>query len=196
MSRFGCIGVVILAMWSGCSLAPMSEGRLDGGFSAGSTGTSSGGASTSTGITGSSGGTSSGSLTSGGSTGTGGSTNGGSASSSGNSTGGTTNGGPTTGGGGTTGGRPSCGSDADCVPGTFCDAKYCEPQQPNGVPCSSADRCTSGNCISGVCCNSACGPCGSCYNGTCEVVPAGDPHQQIPCAPYVCNGTSVSCPSS
>ena len=69
----------------------------------------------------------------------------------------------------------------------------------NGTACSAGSDCTSGNCMDGYCCNTACaGACDYCNLagslGTCSLAPAGDPGAPS-CAPYTCQ-SSVSCPTS
>jgi hypothetical protein len=69
-----------------------------------------------------------------------------------------------------------------------------------GNACTSGADCVTGNCIDDVCCESTCaGACNRCdqanAKGSCiPVLPntAGAPS----CDPYLCNGTSVTCPSS
>jgi hypothetical protein len=46
----------------------------------------------------------------------------------------------------------TCSSDADCVPGFWCDG-VCVPKQPNGEVCTGANQCQSGWCENGFCCN-------------------------------------------
>lgn len=65
-----------------------------------------------------------------------------------------------------------CQSDASCPPGDYCDpvAGACTPKLPNGDPCQSnqANRCQSGICTDGTCCDSVCdGRCEGCATGTC-----------------------------
>ncbi len=62
-----------------------------------------------------------------------------------------------------------------------------------GTACTLTGDCSSLKCVDGVCCNSECsGACDSCATGTCtNVTGAGSPS----CSPYVCSGSSPSCPS-
>jgi hypothetical protein len=98
--------------------------------------------------------------------------------------------------GGTTPSCPTnCGTDSNCIAGDYCGAGQCVVKQGNGTSCNASDQCSSGNCVSTVCCNGPCGPCGSCSTGTCVSLTAGNSGMPS-CSPYVCNGVSVSCPTS
>ncbi|MDC3984826.1 MopE-related protein [Polyangium jinanense] len=105
--------------------------------------------------------------------------------------------------GGTTDG--TCG---DMIPGledtnatTVCSgANACGPsgtcvnnKKENGQSCTMANDCASGQCVEGVCCNSACtGTCQSCSVtgnvGMCSPIPAGQP-DNVPA--NTCTGTSA-----
>ncbi|MDI3287929.1 hypothetical protein QHF83_31745, partial [Polyangium sp. 15x6] len=82
---------------------------------------------------------------------------------------------------------------------------------PNGAACNVAEECTSGFCIDGVCCNSACGSgvstdCQACsvtqgaaMNGTCGPAVSGTVCRAANGGCDVaetCNGSSTSCPSN
>lgn len=84
-----------------------------------------------------------------------------------------------------------------------------EPRLSNGVACSSAAQCISGNCVDGVCCDLACGggvasDCQACSvaagavtNGSCA--PRASGRSCRPSAGFcdvaeACNGTATSCP--
>lgn len=64
----------------------------------------------------------------------------------------------------------------------------------NGGVCTAPSDCGSGHCVSGICCDTACGPCGDCGAGACTLLPgsAGTPS----CAPFVCSATSATCPAT
>lgn len=67
------------------------------------------------------------------------------------------------------------------------------------VACGDGDACAEGFCVDGVCCNQACeGACETCTSagneGTCVPLAKGAPEPS--CAPYVCDGQGVVCPSS
>lgn len=80
-----------------------------------------------------------------------------------------------------------------------------------GVPCASAAQCTSGFCVDGVCCNTACGggatsDCQACSasagasgaNGLCSPVVAGIACRAASGAcdlSEFCNGTATTCPA-
>jgi hypothetical protein len=61
----------------------------------------------------------------------------------------------------------TCNTDLDCAGGTYCSGPggTCVAKKSNGVACNPAlpNQCAFGNCVDGVCCNSACtGACMSC----------------------------------
>ncbi len=85
----------------------------------------------------------------------------------------------------------SCASDAECAADGWCDAasSTCKSDQALAATCTSSTQCTSGFCVDGVCCNSACtGLCQACAaamkesgtgDGTCgNAKNGGDPHAQ------------------
>jgi hypothetical protein len=92
-------------------------------------------------------------------------------------------------------GGPDAGPDAGVDGGA--DAG---PPWGLGVSCALNGDCLSGRCVDGRCCNSTCGAaCDACNVpgslGICAPSPlssAGVPS----CAPYVCDGTSVTCPTA
>ena len=89
-----------------------------------------------------------------------------------------------------------CTSDADCAGSSWCSAGVCTPKQALGGACTSDTQCGGGNCVDGVCCNTACdGQCEACdvagSVGTCAPV-AGAPHgSRAACATdgSMCGGT-------
>ncbi len=73
--------------------------------------------------------------------------------------------------------RSTCGGDGDCVTGYYCNGGSCQLRVANGDSCTGGNQCVSGQCIEGVCCNVACGACGSCVLptkvGTCTPLGPG-----------------------
>jgi hypothetical protein len=55
--------------------------------------------------------------------------------------------------------RTSCGQDSDCQTTDFCNLNInkCVPKHPIGTTCTLGDQCQTGNCYTGVCCNTTCG---------------------------------------
>jgi len=79
----------------------------------------------------------------------------------------------------------TCKMDTDCVTGRQCMNGSCgtRPKKDNGAGCVASTDCTSGHCVDGVCCATACtGACLACNQagslGMCLPVPVGksDPH--------------------
>jgi hypothetical protein len=64
----------------------------------------------------------------------------------------------------------ACTADTDCVSGYYCASGICSKKVDDGGNCSSANQCTNNNCVSGICCHTACGQCHSCSTGTCNLV--------------------------
>jgi hypothetical protein len=105
----------------------------------------------------------------------------------------------------------ACSTAAGCQSGFYCSsARTCQPTVPNGAACTAAAQCTSGFCVDGVCCNSACGggatnDCQACStaagaptNGTCATAAAGTlcrPAAGSCDAPEVCDGSATACPA-
>ncbi|MFK7988550.1 MAG: DNRLRE domain-containing protein [Sandaracinaceae bacterium] len=91
----------------------------------------------------------------------------------------------------------TCANTLECAVGFFCSSgSICEPLQPNGDACTLDEQCQTGECVDGVCCDTACdGQCSSCgvsgMEGTCSPI-SGDPvGGRPPCASDggVCAGT-------
>ena len=83
--------------------------------------------------------------------------------------------------------------DAECPGKSGCSAGMCQPLG-NGSACDNvAGECTSGNCVDGFCCNTACnGTCLTCSSvpGTCSAIANGqDPSNE--CAQGACDGTGA-----
>ena len=91
---------------------------------------------------------------------------------------------------GTTSCRATCATDADCIPGAWCQTSdhTCQLDQPKGSPCTSFSQCATGNCADSLCCDTACaGACQACsaarkgtgVSGDCGNVKAGtDPDNE------------------
>jgi len=78
----------------------------------------------------------------------------------------------------------ACAGDSACAAGSYCGSTSCYPKKANGVGCGANNECTSGNCATGMCCNTACtGQCDSCNlpgkAGTCSPV-TGPPESGKP----------------
>ena len=84
-----------------------------------------------------------------------------------------------------------CGPANPCVGNNYCDqtTMMCRPKKALGTTCAGPDDCASGNCVDGVCCNTACaGTCQQCNQvgqpGHCVPVPSGqDPGMECPAEP-------------
>lgn len=91
--------------------------------------------------------------------------------------------------------------DNECTNGDCNGSGACTipSNQLNGLPCSLATQCASGNCVDGVCCGGACtGTCQACsvakkgsgYEGQCGYIQnATDPDNE--CATGDCNGSGA-----
>ncbi|WP_245767251.1 choice-of-anchor A family protein [Stigmatella erecta] len=95
-----------------------------------------------------------------------------------------------------------CRADADCASGFYCADSRCTAQRENGASCTSAQECSTGLCVDGVCCNSACeGACDACdlegHLGTCSLVSSSVQCRSAAGACDVaefCTGSSAACP--
>lgn len=57
----------------------------------------------------------------------------------------------------------TCVSNAECTSTAYCSAPTCLAKKLDGLACAAANQCVSGNCVDGVCCNTACnGLCMAC----------------------------------
>jgi MYXO-CTERM domain-containing protein len=79
----------------------------------------------------------------------------------------------------------ACLVNSECKDGEHCIAGTCAPQGDDGAACGAAGDCSSGFCVDGVCCESACdGQCQACDGqkpGVCAPV-SGAPHgSRVPC---------------
>ena len=80
-----------------------------------------------------------------------------------------------------TGCATTCTNDASCVGGYCTSAMTCAVKKTNGATCAATNECTSGNCVGGICCETACaGLCTACSmtdttqaNGLCRPIAAG-----------------------
>lgn len=63
--------------------------------------------------------------------------------------------------------------------------------------CAADAQCGTGHCVLGLCCDTACGACGTCnapgHPGICTTLPVGSAGTPS-CSPAVCDGHDVSCP--
>ncbi len=119
-------------------------------------------------------------------------------------------------------GNPSCGAYACngssatcgtfCVSDSYCGAAYycaangtCQARRAQGQACNASAGadcltgacrvCTSGNCVDGVCCQTACsGACDVCnvQPGMCTLLALGATGAPS-CSPYLCTGASPTC---
>jgi hypothetical protein len=92
-----------------------------------------------------------------------------------------------------------CGADLDCTAGNFCGNGVCQPLRTPGATCGRAGECTTAECASGLCCDTACqGACSQCdapgHQGTCTPLAAHATPANGDCAPLLCDGVSESCP--
>jgi hypothetical protein len=90
-----------------------------------------------------------------------------------------------------------CTNDGHCTPNQWCNAMVftCSPDRANGASCQRSSQCQSGQCVDGVCCNTACNArCMACSSsktgqatGTCSaVVSKTDPDNE-------CGGVADVC---
>ena len=61
-------------------------------------------------------------------------------------------------------GPGSCTSDGTCRGTQYCSGGVCVTKKDPGTTCNTATECTSGECIDGYCCTTACtGQCEACH---------------------------------
>jgi hypothetical protein len=99
--------------------------------------------------------------------------------------------------------KTSCLSNADCSTSTFCSsAGHCVVPQTGGASCTAGSQCANGNCVDGVCCETACtGLCSACAStrtgaadGLCRPVTAGtDPDSECAADPFASCGHDGTC---
>ncbi|MFO0741814.1 MAG: hypothetical protein U0270_38315 [Labilithrix sp.] len=85
--------------------------------------------------------------------------------------------------------KTACAAPEDCLETHFCEGAtgVCKPRLATGVSCTRGIECTTGYCIDGICCNTACDTsvagggscstpsklgqcvCGACPGGTCQL---------------------------
>jgi len=98
--------------------------------------------------------------------------------------------------------KTACGADSDCASGSdYClnpgAAGTCVARGAAGATCTTADDCSTGSCVDGFCCNSACtATCMACSaaltggtNGTCADVTPGSPAPAGQCTAASCGNT-------
>lgn len=102
----------------------------------------------------------------------------------------------------------ACTLDAQCGANEFCQLALggkCVAKAGNGAVCGGPNGCTSGFCVDGVCCNTACtGACEACSStvddsvtsGTCGPRKDGATSRADACKPSFCDGTNTGCPTS
>ncbi|MGE3635595.1 MAG: hypothetical protein AB7P00_37165, partial [Sandaracinaceae bacterium] len=111
----------------------------------------------------------------------------------------------------------TCSVTMDCDPGYYCSVGLCRLLLSNGSACTSDEACQTGECVDGVCCDTACtGQCEACNVvgtvGSCRPVAGAPRGGRAPCASdgTVCAGscdgtmrtacaypsTAISCRSS
>lgn len=70
-----------------------------------------------------------------------------------------------------------------------------ELRKNDGARCSDDRECGRRRCLAGVCCASACGPCGDCESGKCVARTLGSTPAAATCGAYLCDGASTECSS-
>jgi hypothetical protein len=92
-----------------------------------------------------------------------------------------------------------CANDNQCSSGNFCQAGVCTPARSNGAACTTDNQCSSSQCVSNICCATACpasspATCG--FNGTCNASGAACNYYSAltTCPGGTCNGSGACLP--
>ena len=103
----------------------------------------------------------------------------------------------------TTGCTTACKVDTECGTTAYCDktTSKCTSKKGNGTACGVGNECTSGACVEGLCCNTACGgTCLSCLaaktggvNGTCGFIKSGAPDSRCTASTQSTCGQDGNC---
>ena len=100
----------------------------------------------------------------------------------------------------------SCVNDSACPGGMYCSGTACAAKKAQGASCSAGgNECLTGNCVDGVCCDTACGgACEACsaslkqstnLSGTCGSAKSGTIGSPVCSGAALCDGASATCPS-
>ncbi len=89
----------------------------------------------------------------------------------------------------------TCANDDGCTGDFWCSSNTCIGKKSQGLSCGGDNECSSGFCVDGVCCDSACdGLCAACNLagalGTCTSRPV-DTDPQNECGAYTCDGAGA-----
>lgn len=92
-----------------------------------------------------------------------------------------------------------CTIDGDCASGEFCSGGVCIALIPDGTACALDSQCANGNCVDGICCDTACDQaCEECSTGTCSDRVGSPLPGRTPCTGTgpcggTCTGTGPTC---
>ncbi len=94
-----------------------------------------------------------------------------------------------------------CGGDEDCCGGYYCEQGQCKSKGDQGQTCMGDDECTTGFCVDGYCCDTACdGLCESCdmdgLQGTCSFHTNNTDPENSCLTCEVCNGSGACVPAA
>ena len=101
--------------------------------------------------------------------------------------------------------KTSCASNADCTSGFFCLGSVCTTVKGQGSACTDPSQCSTGACVDGFCCETACtGGCMACAgsktaqaNGLCRGIIGGtDPDNECTADPSSTCGLDGTCDGS